>query len=428
MFFSSPFHAQSTYFPPISETAAWEEVTPASMGWFEDKIPSLYSFLEAENTKGFIVLKDGKIALEKYFGSFTKDSLWYWASAGKTITSFLVGQAQQAGQLSITDATSKYLGQGWTSCTPALESRIQIVHQLTMTSGLEDGIADNHCTIDTCLIFKSDPATRWAYHNAPYTLLEKVLEKASGQNINVYTQQKLKSMIGMTGAWFTLDYDNVYFSKVRSMARFGLLIQNKGVWNNKVLLADTAYVKQMINTSQDINPSYGYLWWLNGKPKYMLPTTQFIFPGSLAPDAPDDMIAALGKNGQMINIAPELGLVVIRMGEKPTSQAAEIGIVFCNQMWQKLNDIMCGVSAVENSDPTEQSLILYPNPANDRIIVPETDIFTLYTIYSITGKEVKQGMLPADQSIDIASLPSGWYMVKFSNAHSSKGIVRFLKQ
>jgi len=41
-----------------------------------------------------IEVKDGKIVLEKYFGTFTKDSLWYWASAGKTLTAFLVGKAQ----------------------------------------------------------------------------------------------------------------------------------------------------------------------------------------------------------------------------------------------------------------------------------------------------------------------------------------------
>ena len=64
------------------------------------------------------MLKDGKIAIEKYFGTFTKDSLWYWASAGKTLTAFLVGQAQENGLLSISDSTSKYLGSGWTGLTP----------------------------------------------------------------------------------------------------------------------------------------------------------------------------------------------------------------------------------------------------------------------------------------------------------------------
>jgi CubicO group peptidase (beta-lactamase class C family) len=52
----------------------------------------------------------GKLFLEKYFGSFTKDSIWYWASAGKTITSFLVGKAQEENFLSIDDPSSKFQG------------------------------------------------------------------------------------------------------------------------------------------------------------------------------------------------------------------------------------------------------------------------------------------------------------------------------
>jgi CubicO group peptidase (beta-lactamase class C family) len=41
--------------------------------------------------------------LEKYFGTFTRDSIWYRASAGKTITAFLFGKAQENGKLSILD-------------------------------------------------------------------------------------------------------------------------------------------------------------------------------------------------------------------------------------------------------------------------------------------------------------------------------------
>ena len=75
--------AQSLYFPPISG-GPWETVSPASLGWDESKIQPLFDYLQASNSKAFIVLKDGKIAIEHYFGTFTADSNWYWASAGKT--------------------------------------------------------------------------------------------------------------------------------------------------------------------------------------------------------------------------------------------------------------------------------------------------------------------------------------------------------
>jgi CubicO group peptidase (beta-lactamase class C family) len=332
--------AQTIYFPPLSSTAQWDTISPASLGWCTNRIDSLYNFLNLQNSKAFIVLKDGKIVLEKYFDSFTKDSVWYWASAGKTITSFLVGKAQKDGLLSINDISSKYLGTGWTSCTPAQENEITIRHQLTMTTGLDDGVPDNHCTTNTCLIYKAPVATRWAYHNATYTLLEKVLENATNQNINIYTQAALKTKTGITGAWFTVDYDNVFYSKPRSMARFGLLYLNKCIWGTDTLLHDSSYLRQSINSSQTLNNSYGYLWWLNGKSSYMVPTSQFVIPGSYAPAAPADMYAGIGKNGQIVSIAPSLGLVVVRMGEAP-GDFTEVPFTLCNKIWENLNYVMC---------------------------------------------------------------------------------------
>ncbi len=248
--------AQNLYFPPLSSTAGWDTVSPTSMGWCVNQIDTLYNFLQLENTKGFVLLKDGKIVLEKYFGSFTQDSLWYWASAGKTITSFLVGKAQEEGFLSIHDTSSKYLGIGWTNCTPLQESKIKIQNQLTMTSGLDDGVPDNHCTLDTCLNYKADAGNRWAYHNAPYTLLENVIQTATRQHINTYTQSKLKLKTGMNGFWLKVDYNNLFFSTVRSMVRFGLLFQNNCIWNNDTLMHDTTYLNQMTQTSQTFNQSY----------------------------------------------------------------------------------------------------------------------------------------------------------------------------
>ena len=49
------------------------------------------------------------------------------------------------------------------------------------------------------------------------------------------------------------------------MARFGLLILNKGNWDGNQIMTDTNYFNQMLNSSQSLNESYGYLWWLNGK-------------------------------------------------------------------------------------------------------------------------------------------------------------------
>ena len=408
--------AQTLYFPPLSGTATWDTLSPSSLGWCLNEIDTLYDYLQQQDTKGFIVLKDGKIVLEKYFGTFTKDSLWYWASAGKTITSFLVGKAQEENYLSTTDTSSTYLSAGWTNCTATQEDKIKIRNQLTMTSGLDDGVPDNHCTIDTCLNYLADAGTRWAYHNAPYTLLESVLTTATGQTINTYTYNKLKLKTGMTGAWTFVDYDNVFFSKVRSMARFGLLMQNNCIWNTDTLLYDTTYIHQMTNTSQSLNLSYGYLWWLNGKSSYMVPTSQVVFSGSYAPAAPNDMFAGLGKNGQIVSISKSAGLVVIRMGNQVSS--GEVPTQFCNSIWEKLNAVMCNGTSINETNSKTKAISIFPNPANTEIniVLPSNDNAHI-EISNAMGQVIIK-----DQNknrIDISNLTNGLYFISVKKGQQS---------
>ena len=414
-------YSQSIYFPPLTGNT-WETVTPASLGWNTEQIDSLYNFLQAKNTKAFIVLKNGKIGLEKYFDTFSSDSIWYWASAGKTLIAFLVGIAQHEGYFNLTDTSSKYLGNGWTSCPLEKEKKITILNQLTMTSGLKDNVPDPYCTLPSCLIYLTDAGTRWGYHNAPYTLLDSVVMKSTGQSYNQYFFSRIRNRIGMNGLWFPSGYNNVYFSNARSMARFGILVQNNGIWSADTLMKDTSYFRKMINTSQNINLSYGYLWWLNGKSSYMLPKTQFIFPGSWAPDAPEDMIAALGKDGQILNVVPSMGIVLVRMGETPDS-SLEITPYFNNEIWQKLNAVISNPSDIKSEKEVLSDFTLhqnYPNPFNPSTIIRysipsnvkgETPN-VLLKVYDVLGNEVAT-LIDECKS-------AGVYEVSFEPASSNK--------
>ena len=333
-----------TYFPPNNSTV-WDTISHVNLNWCQNKIDSLYSFLDTNNTKSFVLLKNGKIVLEQYFNGHSDTSNWYWASAGKTITSFLVGMAQEEGYLEITDTTSDYLGDGWTNCNLIQEKKITIWNQLTMTTGLDDSVSFD-CTNDTCLVYLSDPGTRWAYHNAPYTLLRPVIENATGQGINLYAYQKLLNPIGMNGLFLYSGYNNIFNSTARSMARFGLLILNNGKWDGNQIMSDTNYFNQMLNTSQMLNESYGYLWWLNGKTSSMFPGIQFIFNGDITPNAPDDLVSALGKNGQIINVVPSENLVWIRMGEAPDSSLVPHDLNIA--IWNYINDLPCATLSIED--------------------------------------------------------------------------------
>jgi hypothetical protein len=243
-------------------------------------------------------------------------------------------------------------------------------------------------------------------------LLESVLTNATGTTINQYTQTKLKSKTGMTGSWFNVDYDNVFFSKVRSMARYGLLMQNNCIWNTDTLLFDTAYINQMTNTSQSFNLSYGYLWWLNGKSSYMVPTSQFVFQGAYAPDAPADMFAGIGKNGQILSVSKSKGLVVVRMGNQVSG--GEVTLQLCNSIWQKLNAVMCNTVQVQKSETLQSAITIFPNPAQNVLNISMNGILN-YSV-QITNSIGKVMFNQQNQkSIDISSFPKGFYILSLTS-------------
>jgi CubicO group peptidase (beta-lactamase class C family) len=397
------------YFPPTTGNS-WDTISPTSLGWCQDKIDTLLNFLDTKNTKAFIVLKDGKIVIEHYFDTFTVDSLWYWASAGKSLTSFLVGMAQQDGFLNLSDSTSQYLGSGWTICPPVKEGMITVLDQLRMTSGLNDLVPDNYCTDDTCLEYLADAGTRWAYHNAPYTLLDGVIENSTGQALNLYLLNKVKIPTGMTGNYYPSGYNSLFISVPRSMARFGLLMLNNGNWDGNQIMTDTAYYNAMINTSQNLNPSYGYLWWLNGKPSYLVPGLQIPFPGPLMPHAPLDMYSALGKNGQFINIVPSQNLVLVRMGDAPG--VGEVPFLFNDSIWERMQDVMCGTT---NINSTSEKFILskiYPNPTSGHLSI-QSDLNSNYRILNLLGVEVMNGEFSTGENkLDLTQLNNGIYFIQ----------------
>jgi CubicO group peptidase (beta-lactamase class C family) len=406
LFFSS-FASAQTYFPPLTGNQ-WETKNPTDLGWCTDSIPALLDFVGENNTKAFLVLVDGRIVIENYYGTFNQDSFWYWASAGKSLMATIVGIAAQENILNINDASSLYLNTYWTNCDSVSESKIKIVHQLSMNSGIDDGVPDVDCTDPSCLNCLAAPGTRWAYHNAVYTLLEEVVANASNQSLNQYINSKIKTKTGMTGLYIKQGYNNVYFSTARSMARFGLLALNNFVWNTDTVLKDGSFKTQMSNSSQNLNPAYGYLWWLNGKDKFMLPGLQIVFNGMLAPDAPADMFSAMGKNGQIINVVPSKKMLVIRMGNKPSDQN-ELPMIFNNEIWKRLNTIMCTATA-SGHQTKEKNITIYPNPSQNEIFVQS--VFNIeYKIRNANMQVVQEGILEGNK-ISIEKLANGVYSLE----------------
>lgn len=397
--------AQPLYFPPASNNA-WERLSRTELGWCQDKLDSLVAFAARTDTKALIILKDGKIALEQYYGAFTRDSLWYWASAGKTVTATLVGMAQHEGLMDITTSSANYLGRGWSSCTPQQEDAITVRHHLTMTTGIGFDRGNDNCTTPDCLRYRAAPGTIWDYHNACYLLLQDMIAKATSTTFQLYYTRKLAQPLGMGGAWF----NGVLYSKPLAMARFGLLILAGGVWNGDTIIKDRRYFDDMINTSQQLNKSYGYLFWLNGKGSYMQPGIPMVWPNDLVPSAPKDMYAGMGKNDQRVYIVPSQRMVVVRMGNPGDSSAPAIS-GYDDALWRRINALPCNTS-VSNDHVSEANI--WPNPATTSVsYLGDTAV-----LYDVLGNEVLRSYT---SPLDVSLLPSGTYQVVVTQKSSRVG-------
>lgn len=332
---AQPATDESMYFPS-NTNPAWETKTPSSLGWNQNAIQPLKDFLTQKNTKSFMILVNGRIVMEEYFNGHAANTTWEWNSAGKTLVATTTGIAQQEGLLNINNKASNYLGTEWTSMSLTKENLISVRDLLTMTAGNDD---TKQYVIKANLTYVADAGTRWAYSNI-FQKLTDVVANASNKTFETYFNEKLKSKIGMDGFWDFGTIFTIYHSTTRSMARFGLMALNKGKWNNEQIINET-FFNESITTSQNINPAYGYLWWLNGKTSFMIPSEQTVYQGSLVPNAPADMYAAMGANDQRIYVIPSKKMVVIRMGDASDPANPNFAVSgFDNELWSKINAVI----------------------------------------------------------------------------------------
>lgn len=396
-----PIQAQISYFPPLTGND-WAMQSFQNFPYDTDYTDSLHAYLEAKGSKAFLVLHDGKIVDEKYFGTFTQDSFWYWASAGKSLTSFLMGQAVDQGLIRVDDKVSDHVGMAWTSCTPEQENKILVKHLLSLSTGLNGQVPDGDCTDPSCFQYKGDAGTLWYYHNATYYMNHEVLEAASGKTLQNFTTTNLSLKSGISGLWL----NHVFFSKPRSAARFGLLMLNQGVWDGDSLLKSRDYFNSMTTPSQTMNPAYGRLFWLNGQDTIMIPQSTLRLPLTLNEEAPADMYCALGKNDQKIYLVPSQKLVIVRMGDDPGD-----GLLgpssFDTELWRHINRWRQVPNGLEN---TNSAGSIYPNPCSHYLnLENEPDAVELF---QINGSKVP--VLRDGKRIDVSDLPNGIYFLQLT--------------
>jgi CubicO group peptidase (beta-lactamase class C family) len=301
--------AAQLYFPPAG--SSWETVDPRSVGWRPDALDAALAEARAQASTGVVILHHGRILAERYWGAGNRPASDV-ASVQKSVTSILIGIAQQAGRLSVDDPVSRRLGPGWSRADAAAESQILIRHLLSMTSGLDDDLR-----------YRYPAGSRWVYNTPAYSTLLPMLEGATGAALADFSRRSLFAPVGMGGAAWEPRGQRSAAPRAgpiglrltaRDMARFGLLVLAHGSWADGRTVCPGDYVRTALSASQEANPSYGWLWWLNGKAAHQTPQAERAAGGALFPDAPGDLVAALGALGQKVYVVPSLGLVVARQG------------------------------------------------------------------------------------------------------------------
>lgn len=312
--------------------ATWQKVSPASVGLDAAKLTQIAAQAKRGNSNCLVVVRDGKLAGEWYFRGTGRNTTQDVFSATKSFASTLVGIAQDDGDLSVDAPASKWIPQ-WKG-TPS--STVTVRDLLSMDSGREwspftDYVrllaARDRTAFAIGLDQDSPPGTVWAYNNSAVQTLDRVLLEATRENVMAFAQQRLFAPLGMTHTSMGTDkagnaqlFEGIH-STCRDMARFGVLMLDRGLWGGKRIVS-RSWVEQATGmSSSKLNAGYGYLWWLNHKgviedvlAATSLQQARHATRGRLVPGAPDGMYWALGLGNQIIQIDPGTKTVVVRLG------------------------------------------------------------------------------------------------------------------
>jgi CubicO group peptidase (beta-lactamase class C family) len=309
--------------------AEFETGSPEDHGLDPAALRALDAYAEAHGSNCVSVVHDGVLVHDRYWNGTDVETNQEIFSATKSITSFLVGIAQDRGLLDLDDPAADYIPE-WAG-TPAEAVTVRDLlsndsgrhydfqtDYLEMAAGAEDKSA-----FAIALAQDDPPGSVWVYNNSAIQTLEQVLEVATGEDVADFAEANLFAPIGMTT---TINHDpagnTLAFmggqASCQDLARFGLLALNLGNWDGEQVVS-AAYVQEALAPSQDLNSVYGFLWWLNSDGPRVAGLdgsgARIVDDGSLAwPDAPPDTVAAQGLGGQLSIVVPSEGLVITRLG------------------------------------------------------------------------------------------------------------------
>jgi len=302
----------------------WTVGDPTAHGFDPAMLEDAVAYAESEESHCLLVVKDGELVLERYFGDATADTPMKSWSVAKSHVSAIVGIALARGELgSIDDSIAEYLPELAGDPREAVTLR----HLLSMTAGLYTGVLDDMAGMfgaedmtakALAVTTQSEPGTAWEYSNVAVQLFEPIF-RGLGTRADDYAREHLWEPIGMDAEWLTDPAGNpaLYMNVIascRDHARFGYLMLQRGCWEGEQIVPE-AWVADAAMASQDMNDGYGHYFWRGaGDPTLDLVDSTPLDRGALHPGAPEDSFCAVGLGSQFIEVVPSLDLVVVRMG------------------------------------------------------------------------------------------------------------------
>lgn len=274
------------------------------------KLEAMFAAIEAQalNVDGVVVVRNGYIITESYYAPTTQQTGHRQYSCTKSFISALVGMAIAKGYLAGVDQPVLASFPNQTFANPdSRKDAITLEHLLTMSAGLNWVEGDDvyrqmwqsgdwvKFVLDRRMV--ADPGADFNYSSGVSHVLSGLVRQSTGKLTQDFAQEHLFTPLGIAQPHWDEDADGLAIGgwglvlTPREMAKLGFLYLHGGMWDGRqvvpaewVKTSTTAHIK----TGDDLD--YGYQWW--------------VYPKS-------DAYAALGRDGQIIFVAPEANLVAV---------------------------------------------------------------------------------------------------------------------
>ena len=205
-----------------------------------------------------VLIHDGRIIYEKGFGGVTADSVMPIASASKWLSGALLLTLVDEHKLALSDSIGKYLQ--YLSGTKATITVRQLFSHTSGFAGEIPVMRDMNLTMKNAAYaicqerLKYKPGTAFAYGGASMQVGGRIVEIAGGKPWAQLFQERLAKPLGMTHTnFYGLGVtENPLVaggaqSSARDYARFLQMLVNKGVWNGRKVLSETAISEMLSN-------------------------------------------------------------------------------------------------------------------------------------------------------------------------------------